>query len=370
MAFAPCMWLAVLLTLQCGSIAATEPALDEGVILAFHITVDGDQVSALPRFLGSLYHPQNLYLVDFVKGAEPSSDMSSEIPEDASNVHSRVGEDTVPGGVSEVLLTLSAMAYFADWEDYTDQTYTYFLNTSPDEYPTVQPDDLRLVLATASKRYSMPINFMYFADEKKWESAHYDYDTVHYDPSLVFTKNETALKSLLSLRQWHPDRHYRTSKVAYADRHMILSSRVARYATESLRSKKLLASLAETRHAHEHFFATLVHEIGHVAGQWDYQTCLRCPELASAALSTHSTPNEPRALSADFVLKRACIFTPVTSRNHVFMQVRDVVDATHSSNRTQIYATVKGLMDMRVKLLSSAESGRGNVENPPKALPL
>lgn len=283
--------------------------LNETFALAMHVFVDSGDLVLLSRFFSAVYHPDNVYLVEVEKSEllEPARSMVTHA---ANNVYLRVADPSVPDGISEVLNLLSAMSFFVDREDVLGIKFHYFINTRLQEYPVLTPSNMRTVMRAIHSYDSPPVNFMAFSDESEWEKFSSRYDRLYYDPSIVFTKNQTAMQRLISTMFLHPDRGSRKYKLARADPQMVLSSTFVRFACDALLSKRLLMLLADSKKPIEHFFATLASEAKNTVGKWVKSTALRCPDIAVSIQSASS--------SRDIVARVQGISDPFSGSNNSF----------------------------------------------------
>jgi hypothetical protein len=266
--------LAALATSTVASVAAPST-----FVLAFHVSVRVGDEPFVRRFLSRIYHPSNVYLVEFGYDLDLPTNLASELPGGGENIHVRTADAAVPGGISEVLRSLSAMSFFVDLEDFSGKKFHYYINTSPRDYPVVSPENARTLLAWAYAAHNPPLNFFRFAPEDEWAQYAARYEQLHYDPSLVFAEMDGELANVFSETVWNPDRASRKRKVAKVDANMIVSGDFVRVCTDSMLSKKLLAVFSDSELAAEHFFGTLAHDLAASAGNTLSTTALRCDDL-------------------------------------------------------------------------------------------
>lgn len=268
---------------------ASQPPPEEQATLAFHVSVNEHNLPLLPRFLHRIYHPDNLYLVTYTHPLTLQSP-----PLVRPNIHYRTDDPSVVHGVSQVLNLLDAISYFLDRELYIspEQTsFDYFIHTSPAEYPTLNPDHMRRVLALHA-RQSPPPNFFHFSHPSQAPLRSSHLNTIFSDMSLTF--NRTVHLSLHHHNIPHPDTHRRPLSIPHADSHFVINHHFATLATDSFLSKRLLLTLAETSHVLNHFFPALAVHAPHSVGPLVRSTSLRCPNSPSLDLSvTEHLPNLP-----------------------------------------------------------------------------
>jgi hypothetical protein len=356
----------------CSDVA--DPAQSPTFTLAMHITVTAADVHMLARFLDRTYHAQNMYLVDFAAGMSPSRQHVSSSVASAPNIYLREAEPSVPGGVSETLVTLSAMTFFLDLAEASGTEFHYFLNTSPREYPLVTADNARALLAWAHASASPPPNFLLFAPPAQWPDFTDRYNRLFYDPSIVFTRNATALGSLIPTLLYHPDRNRRSHTIAMSSTALVVSSEFVRLAADSMLSRRLLMLFAESQHSAEHFFATLALESENAAGKFVPTTSLRCPEMNAALqighLPTDSVPDpwflvpgsegELQPTPAQPCLFTAPILLDAASRSDkdqtgsASLGLRDAIDSKILSRQGPINTAGQGrLLETTLRLVKS-----------------
>lgn len=354
----------------------------ESFALAMYIRVAAGETELLSRFMNAVYHPQNVFLVEISSSADLDAARTALSPI-ATNVYLRVAEPTVPDGISEVLNFLSAMAFFVDREDAQKGKFKYFINTSVREYPVLTASNMRSILSKVHAHDSPPVNFMKFSEYSEWPKYSSRYERLYYDSSIVFTRNQTALKALIPTMSMHPDSRSRKFTVARSQPLMLLSSSFVRFATDSLLSKRILMLLADSKKPLEHFFATLAFEAKSTVGKWVTTTSLRCPDVVLALESSESTSeisanvrgivdpflnaNASRS-AASPVPSQSCLFAgPVLERSGDQLDLRDAIDSKllsvqgdiMSPSASRFSSTVRDLLiNDVVKVLDMAENSK------------
>lgn len=218
--------------------------------IAFHISVSPEHLPYLHRLYHRVYHPSNLYLIDYAPSIPRSKFLSPAHP----NVHHRIADPSTPAGVSEVINLLDAMAYFLNREDYLRQTpsFHFFIPLTPSSYPLVLPQHLRRLLAL---HLSAPPNFLHLMHPSQQHLFSHEVDLHYIDSTLSF--NHSIPPTLISHRLPHPDRRRRTLSLTRATPHFVLNRKLVSFAVDSIYSKRLLLTLGETANVRHRFFASL-----------------------------------------------------------------------------------------------------------------
>jgi hypothetical protein len=266
--------LALLVALNSASVV-----IPASFVIAFHVYVRAGDEPFVHRFLSQIYHPSNVYLVEFAHNLDLLDHIKRDLPDGSENVHVRAADATVVGGISEVLGTLSAMSFFVDLAEYTGKNFNYFVSTSPRDYPVVSPENIRTLLAWVYAAHSPPLNFFRFAPESEWAQFSSRYEQLHYDPSIAFAGTDYELKNLITVNVWNPDRTSRRRKIAMVDSSMVVTGDFVRLCTDSMLSKKVLTLFTDSELASEHFFGTLAHSSAVSVGNYVNGTSLRCNDL-------------------------------------------------------------------------------------------
>jgi Core-2/I-Branching enzyme len=353
-------------TISIAAASGAKPASPAPFVLAIHIAVTREDLHLLPRFLERTYHPDNLYLVDLPAAVPPSPSHLPRVAAGAANVHMRAAETSVPGGVSEVVATLSAMAFFLDWVESTATSFHYFLNTSPREYPLTTPQNTRDLLAWVHGTDILAPNFLLISPRAQWQDYEDNYNRLSYDPSIAFSDNASALAALIPSLYSHPDRNRRTYTIARSDTALIVSSEFVRLATDSMLSRRLLMLFADSKHSVSHFFATLALESGITVGKWVDSTSLRCADVTAsllrierrqaAGLPDPLVPAPAEALDQQPAPAQPCIFTgPIQLGgfdSSASMALRDAIDTVVLSRQGPLNTSRQGrLLETTVRLI-------------------
>lgn len=330
----------LLASLPCVVAASLQSDVPQTFTLAFHITATAPELPLLSRFLNATYHEENIYLLDIPLSPEYSLPTALD---SAVNIHVRRDNPPTPRGVSVALRTLSAMAFFLDWSDSTNESFDYFLNTSPSEYPAVTPDHMRALLYSPLKN-ALPVpNFIELTPASSLHLFKGNYNMLAYDPVVVFSQNASATE-LIHTGKAHPDRIFR--KRPYLPHSptssFIVSQAAARVFSDSLLAKRALLVLAEATDAALHFFPTVAADMGASAGPWVTHTALRCvdPSAAAAALRMDAKSAVDGAQGAGSAVgsiqpaRTPCLFVKLSTFNG--SDVRDVFDSLFDDGRVMV----------------------------------
>lgn len=320
-----CTYLLLVAVVVTAGISVNFP--DREATIAFHVTITATQLPLLSRFLTRIYHPKNLYLLDF---APP---LTARRYSSSANVHHRVADPYVEHGVSKVINVLDAMAYFLDRETAlgTGKSFDYFMHCTPSDYPTVTPKHMRRLLGFAARQPSPP-NFFHFAHGSQLPLLHKnEIDKVYYDFSLTFNKTLSLKKGLATKGLFHPDHSRRTMPVSRTEKHFVVGHAYVKLATDSILAKRLLMSLGDASHVFENFFGTLAANSGDFAGRLIRSTSLRCINTNALEMQVaHTLPvYTPRLPSIEFLrgTREPCLFAgPFTTESPIGLQVRDQID--------------------------------------------
>lgn len=315
-------------TLLFWSVCAEEFPTSEATI-AFHVTVSEAQLPLLKRFLSRIYHPDNLYLIDY---AYPLSPRHHAWWLSGSNVHHRAADPYVEDGVSEVINILDGMGYFLDREAAlgSAQSFNYFIHCTPADYPVVTPPRMRALLGFASDHASRP-NFFHFAHESQLPLFKSEIDRVYYDFSLSFNRSLTLEEGLETNNYYHPDNGRRATHISRTEKHFVVNHAYVKLATDSMLAKRLLMSLGDASHVFERFFGSLAEASNDRIGKLIRSTSLRCTNFNDLdRVVNHILPvYKPKAPNVNFLLRTTepCLFTgPFRADESTSMSVRDGID--------------------------------------------
>lgn len=226
------------------------------VTIAFYVTVSFEELPYLRRLFDRIYHPGNIYLIEY----DPTiaEELFESFPR-FRNVYQRHADPFTPSGVSAVLNVLDAIAFFFNREDVLSHDssqasvvkFDYFIPVSPTSYPTVTPNNIRVLLP---KSLPMP-SFLHFGHPSQLPLFADDVDVVHVDLTLSFSSS--APRTLYTRHHSHPDKSRRAFKLPRAAHSFVASRPFAKFAVDSVLSKRLLLVLAETANVADRFFAAL-----------------------------------------------------------------------------------------------------------------
>lgn len=252
--------------------------------IAFHFRLVRDDLLSAQRMIARVYHPSNYYLIDI-----PSNLRSRFIKrsmQQYSNVIVRQVDRTVPNGISEVVSVLDAMAFFLDLEDTQKKTqqphlhrlFDYFISLTEKELPLLTATYMRDALGSTLTLDPLPV-FMRFSHRSHWASFSQNFNRLHYDASIMFSTNETALHEIMKSGWPHPHGSRRMFTIPRTQRQMVLSHAFVKLAVDSQLSKRVLISIAESANGVDHFFGALaLADNGRVA-RLVRSTSLRCPDI-------------------------------------------------------------------------------------------
>lgn len=297
--------------------------------IAFYITVSPDQLPLLRRLFDRVYHPDNLYLIDY----------DATIPERSfgfvprtRNVYQRRADPFASSGVSAVLNVLDAMAFFFNREDVLKSdlkaphvsTFDYFIPISPSSYPTVTAANLRTVLPNTLPRPS----FLHFAHASQSTLFAAEVDEVHIDLTLSFSMD--APRQLYSRHYSHPDKQRRAFELPRAGTLFVASRSFARFAVESVVSKRLLLVLAETANVSTRFFSALAEAApAGTVGPIIRTTSLHCThsDILDERMDGVLPDYLPRPPSVDYLqnLSEPCLFV-APFRDGASLTLRNDID--------------------------------------------
>jgi Core-2/I-Branching enzyme len=353
------------------ALAAASVIIPASFVIAFHVYVRAGDEPFVHRFLSQIYHPSNVYLVEFAHNLDLLDHIKRDLPDGGKNVHVRAADATVDGGVSEVLGTLSAMSFFIDLAEYTGKKFNYYVNTSPRDYPVLSQENVRTLLAWVYAAHSPPLNFFRFAPQSEWTKFASRYEQLHYDPSIAFSGTDFELKNLITVNVWNPDRKSRRREIAMADSSMIVTGDFVRLCTDSMLSKKVLTLFTDSELASEHFFGTLAHSSAFSVGNFVNRTSLRCNDLnlllgeriqnlKSAADRHQAYSDHLRTLAENgsvTTTSHGCLFVGlVPNQNLATHSAQDMIDSAvisnqgslNSSDESVFLKTVRGLVEDEV----------------------
>lgn len=297
--------------------------------IAFHVTVTEAQLPLLQRFLSRIYHPDNLYLIDY---ANPLSPRRHARLLSGRNVHHRAADPYVEDGVSEVINILDGMGYFLNREAALGRAHSfdYFIHCTPADYPVVTPPRMRALLGFASDHASRP-NFFHFAHESQLALFNNEIDRVYYDFSLSFNRSLTLEEGLETNNYYHPDSKRRTDHISRTEKHFVVNHAYVKLATDSMLAKRLLMSLGDASHVFERFFGSLADASDERTSKLIRSTSLRCTNFNDLdRVVNHILPvYKPKTPNVDFLLRTTepCLFTgPFRADEPMSMSVRDGID--------------------------------------------
>lgn len=304
-------------------VLATVRAEGTEATIAMHITVSASQVPQLSRFLAAVYHTDNHYLIELAASLPVTPEISALA---RRNVVVRSAEPAVHDGVSDVVGTLGAMAHFLDCV-----RFDYFVSTCPEEYPVLSPRNMRVMLSWA-RRQRPSLNFLHFSHPSHWAAFANEYDRIHIDPALSFTRDAALLQRLVTSHQFHPDRARRVWTIPRTEKQLVVTREFAAFATDSVVSKKILLTLAEASHVPNHFFGALALVGNPSHGTFVQSSSLRCVNIVGLDADLKRGQQlryEIHALSIDYLERaaRPCLFAgPIIPHNEKSLQLRDDID--------------------------------------------
>lgn len=306
---------------------------ERNATIAFHVTVDDAQLPNLHRLFDRIYHPENIYLIDYHPHIPSSSYLTHVV--NYPNVHQRHADLSVPDGVSHVLNILDGIAHFLNREDFlsreiargTATRFDYFIPLTPESYPTIPAANLRAMLPIATS-HDKPPNFFHFAHPSQLHFHEEEIDRHVQDTTLAF--NASLVPSLQTSRKVHPDVHRRKFALPRASPHFVINRHFAKLATDSALAKRLLFVLAETSFVSLRFFAALASAADpRVVGPVHKAASLHCVDsnALSESVLEKIPSQEVRAPSVKFLLQcqTPCFFTAPLARAQS-LHVRDDID--------------------------------------------
>lgn len=313
------------------SVVLNVVALDsqsENVCLAFHITVEPAHVKNLQRLIDRIYHPQNVYLIDYHPSIPKSNFL--RLSSYRVNVYQQRADVASNEGVTEVLNVLDAIAFFLNREAFEHAAaFDYFIPLSSASYPLIPPKQLRQLLDPAIMGpHLLPPNFFHFTHPSQLPLFAEEVDTWHVDLALAF--NASVAASIYTSHLPHPDRRRRIFSLPRAATHFVASRAFASFAVDSIEAKRLLLIVAETSHVKHRFFAALATAANQsLVGPIIRSASLHC--VNSNAIDTQvrkSLPDYiPHIPSIAFLTNtsRPCLFAyPFDSSSS--LPVRDAID--------------------------------------------
>lgn len=232
--------------------------------VAFHIAVHPSNIYFLNRLILRIYHPKNVYLIDYHVSIPSTEYFIARNPIKVHpNIYERRADVMTPDGVTQLLNVLDAMAFFINRADSlsssSPSSFSYFIPLTPSSYPTLSSAHLRKILDLkkhVQKDNKLP-NFFHFTHPSQLSYFSDEVDTHFVDLALSFNGSINT-DSLYTHRYPHPDRHRRTiSRISRSYSFFIASEPFVRYAVDSPQSTRLLVTLSETSHVSNRFFATL-----------------------------------------------------------------------------------------------------------------
>lgn len=270
--------------------------------LAFHIPVTPKTQSNLNRFLLAIYHPENLYLIT---PTAPLPPLPATLQQSKNIITRAPTRPPTPHGVTEALSVISFYSFFLDRSDYFRiPPPNFYLQTTPSEHPLLSPNATRNALTLLPSP-----TFLSLSETPHPHSPILPppppQTLLHYDPLLVFTHNTSAL--CIATTNSHPDADQSPNPLSLShDIFHIASATLARAASHSMASKRLLLRVAEVPDAARYFFATLAER--------------DAANFVVPTTSLHCTAESVRR-GSDAVLP--CLF----AAGAVTDEVRDVLDA-------------------------------------------
>lgn len=281
--------------------------------IAFHISVKQSNLAFLHSLLTHLYHPRNFYLIDYQLPLQPQQ---HEQKFHYQNVHHRAAAPFTENGVSEVINTLDGMAYFLDYEHNLDNNNTnafdYYICTTPDYYPVLNPTHMRNLLSFPPHRYPPP-NFMHFFHNSQLPLFTHEIKKVYVDLSLTFNDTLPFNTPLHRVKSRHPYFRSSTLNIPRASKRFVVNHEFVKMAVDSVPSKRLLLKLADTSHVDERFFATLIANSKKQIGKLVRTTSLQCINSIAMDLNVNnkSMPNyHPAPITIQFLenTREPCLF--------------------------------------------------------------
>lgn len=297
--------------------------------IAFYITVSIAELPHLRRLIDRVYHPGNIYLIEYHSSIPESS---FEIFPRAQNIFQRHSDAFVPSGVTYVLNVLDGMAFFFNREESllshsdgasTPVSFDYFIPLSPTSYPTISAQNMRTLLSLDEPSP----NFFHFGHASQMPLFDEDINTIYVDLALSF--NASAPPSLYTRHHGHPEKSRRKFSLPRASPFFVASRAFAKFAVDSITSKRLLLVLAETANVADRFFASLIEAAPPTIGPVIRTASLHC--VHSDALDKHvnkTLPNySPRPPSVAFLqtVSKPCLFTSPFTEGP-FLALRDQID--------------------------------------------
>lgn len=291
---------------------SAEPTEKRDANVAFHIFVPNGQQSAVSRLLDRIFHEENMFLIEY-DAKIPSYEYLRLGPSRHQNVFQRRADIASPGGVTEVLNILDAIAFFLNLETFAGRQFDYFIPLTTSSYPTVPPAHIRSLLRTiTASESSLSPSFFHFVHPSQLPLFASEIDTHVVDLALAF--NASVSPELYTGRLPHPDRRRRTFALPRASPFFVISRAFAEFAVDSIGTKRLLLILAETANVRLRFFSALaVIANQSLVGPVIRTASLHCVDSTAIDTNTsRSLPNYfPRTPSVAFLMNttRPCLFS-------------------------------------------------------------
>lgn len=298
--------------------------------IAFYVTVSFDELPHLRRLFDRIYHPGNIYLIEYDPAI--TEELFESFPR-FRNVYQRHADPFTPSGVSAVLNILDAIAFFFNREDVLSHgdflrasvvKFDYFIPVSPNSYPTVTPNNIRALLP---KSLPMP-SFLHFGHPSQLPFFSDDVDVVHVDLTLSFLSS--APRTLYTRHHSHPDKNRRAFKLPRGAHSFVASRSFAKFAVDSALSKRLLLVLAETANVADRFFTALADAApSNIIGPVIRKTSLHCThsnalDKAVDNVLPNYSPNPP---SVSFLqnVSEPCLFVAPFD-GEAYLSLRNEID--------------------------------------------
>lgn len=297
--------------------------------IAFYVTVSFEELPYLRRLFDRIYHPGNVYLIEYDPSV--SKELFESFPR-SPNVYQRHADPFVPSGVSSVLNILDAIAFFLNRENVLmfDSSrkfvskFDYFIPISPTSYPTVTPKNIRALLPKSPTMHT----FIHFGHPSQLSLFADDVNVVHMDLTLSFSPS--APRTLYTRHHSHPDKNHRGFNLPRAAPLFVASRPFAKFAVDSVLSKRLLLVLMESANVADRFFAALADAApSNTVGPVIRTTSLHCIHSDALDKSVDNVlPNySPLAPSVSFLqnVSEPCLFVaPFSSEDH--FSLRNEID--------------------------------------------
>lgn len=329
-------WIVCLLAVL--SVAASTPVLsspENAANVAFHIRWRMKSAVDPVRFLRSFYHHKNLYLFD-LPGQEAPKKLRVAF-KSFPNVFVRNVDAFVRRGASEALFHLDGMQFFLDQEENTKSArlFDFYVPLTDKHVPLASPASVRNVLAPAARLNATFLRLSH--DSSRSKELH----RLHFDAAIFFSRNQSALRSLMIGHYANPDSKYRSVPITRSERGMALGHDFVKFAVESMTAKRVLLMLTEAADVTEYFFSTLAGLSPSVSFVIRSMS-LHCPELIR--------PKGKRTLVEMLKSSGPCLFAAVDSSTASKLRVfgRGQSSSIHGSMASENISLTQSVLEQHV----------------------